>query len=103
MVGGMHGQVLLEGRYSLILCDFPCSHASTRWLAMAASFGVQNAYGVFQDFYTEAHTASPSSISWIGSIQLFLFTSMGIISGKFVDKGYCRHTIFFGSLLFTFS
>ncbi|KAI0084013.1 major facilitator superfamily domain-containing protein [Irpex rosettiformis] len=79
------------------------SNVAGGWLAMAASFGVQNAYGVFQDFYTEAHTASPSSISWIGSIQLFLFTSMGIVSGKFVDRGYCRHTILIGSLLFTFS
>ena len=74
-----------------------------RWLAMASSFGVQNAYGVFQDFYVKAQTASPSAVSWIGSIQLFLFISMGLFSGKLVDHGYCRQSILAGSILFTLS
>ena len=70
---------------------------------MTATFGYQNAYGVYQDFYGLLHSASTSAISWIGSTQLFLLTSMGLFAGKLLDLGYFRQTIFAGSLLYVFS
>ena len=70
---------------------------------MTATFGYQNAYGVYQDFYGLSHSASTSAISWIGSTQLFLLTSTGLFAGKLLDLGYFRQTIFAGSLLYVFS
>lgn len=70
---------------------------------MFATFGLQNAFGVFQDYYGQQHTSSASGISWIGSTQLFLMTSMGLISGKLVDRGYFRQTFLAGSIIFTLS
>lgn len=70
---------------------------------MFATFGLQNSFGVFQDYYGQQHSSSASGISWIGSTQLFLITSMGLVSGKLVDRGYFRHTFFAGSVIFTFS
>ncbi|CAL1708741.1 unnamed protein product [Somion occarium] len=73
------------------------------WCALFATFGYTNAFGVYQDFYTRSDTASASAISWIGSTQVFLLTSLGLISGKLLDHGYFRHTIFAGSVLYVFS
>jgi MFS family permease len=69
---------------------------------MFSTFGYQNAYGVYQDFYGQTHAGSASAISWIGSTQLFMLTSLGIISGKLVDMGYFRQTVFIGSFLYVF-
>ncbi|RDB20144.1 Riboflavin transporter MCH5 [Hypsizygus marmoreus] len=67
------------------------------------TFGYANAFGVYQDIYTRAGTASPSRISWIGSTQLFFLLGMGLPAGKLVDMGYFRHAIFVGSVIFVFS
>ncbi|KAG5649893.1 hypothetical protein H0H81_001626 [Sphagnurus paluster] len=71
--------------------------------ALTATFGYINAFGVYQDFYTRAGVASASSISWVGSTQLFFAFLMGLPAGKLLDMGYFRQTIFTGSLLFVFS
>lgn len=102
MVGATRGSLSSEG-LSLHLDDACADGQDYRSLAMFSTFGFQNAYGVFQDFYAQAHTGSASQISWIGSIQLFFLTSMGLISGKLVDMGYFRETFFAGSSLYVFS
>ncbi|KAI0314511.1 major facilitator superfamily domain-containing protein [Amylostereum chailletii] len=72
------------------------------WLIMFAVFGYANAFGVFQDLYTRAGTASPSAVSWIGSVQVFLMVGMALPAGRLVDAGYFRPLLCGGSALFAF-
>lgn len=73
------------------------------WLALAATFGYNNAFGVYQDLYTRSHAASTSRISWIGSTQLFFLVAMALPAGKLLDSGYFRATTLAGSVLYVFS
>ncbi|TFK31184.1 MFS general substrate transporter [Crucibulum laeve] len=68
-----------------------------------ATFGYVNSFGVYQDVYTRSHAASASSISWIGSTQIFFLMAMGLLSGKLLDIGYFKQTTFVGSVIFVFS
>ena len=61
-----------------------------------------NAFGVFQTYYSSSESrwsASPSNISWIGSIQAFLLLLVGVISGPVYDAGYFRYLITAGAVL----
>ncbi|KDQ53742.1 hypothetical protein JAAARDRAFT_136735 [Jaapia argillacea MUCL 33604] len=62
------------------------------YLALFATFGVVNAYGVFQSYYqTDLLTsASASTISLIGSIQLFLLYGLGPVIGRVFDAYGCN-------------
>ena len=73
------------------------------WLSLAAVYGYQNAFGVYQDVYTRSHAASTSRISWIGSTQLFFMVALALPAGKLLDMGYFRLTTFIGSLIYVFS
>lgn len=48
---------------------------------MFSTFGLTNAYGVYQDYYVRVHLSNypPSTIGWIGSFQVFLRTSGHLI------------------------
>lgn len=61
-------------------------------------------FGAFQEYYqTELlPTESPSTISWVGSIQATLIPMVGIFSGPLVDSGYLRPLIVSGSFLTVF-
>ena len=50
---------------------------SARWCMMFSTFGLTNAYGVYQDYYVRFHLSNypPSTIGWIGAFQVFLRTS----------------------------
>ncbi|KIK68871.1 hypothetical protein GYMLUDRAFT_67575 [Collybiopsis luxurians FD-317 M1] len=64
-----------------------------------------NAYGVFNDYYVRIYMEgkySSSTVSWIGSMQLWLVMSCGIISGRLYDLGYFYHLIIGGSICFVF-
>ncbi|SPO03675.1 related to monocarboxylate transporter 4 [Cephalotrichum gorgonifer] len=54
------------------------------------TWGVANGFGIFQQYYTQNLTQSPSSISWIGSIQVFLLFFIGVASGRLTDAGHFR-------------
>ena len=47
-------------------------------------------------------TISPSTISWIGSLQIFLPLFVGIFAGWALDIGYLRSVLFAGSFLIVF-
>lgn len=66
--------------------------------------GTVNAFGVFQTYYeTNPYwSASPSNISWIGSIQACLLLFVGVISGPIYDAGYFRYLITAGAFLIPF-
>lgn len=52
--------------------------------------------GVFQTYYTLHLDASPSSISWIGTIQNFLTFFIGAFSGRLLDAGLFLPTLLIG-------
>ena len=66
--------------------------------------GTVNAFGVFQTYYEDNPywQATPSNISWIGSIQAFLLLLVGVVSGPIYDAGYFRHLIITGAVLIPF-
>ncbi|KAI0943342.1 hypothetical protein AcW1_002526 [Taiwanofungus camphoratus] len=75
------------------------------FLAFIASFGMVNAYGVFQDYYstTLIPKSSSSTISLIGAIQLFFLYGAGPIVGKVYDAYGTSILIPLGSFLTVFS
>ncbi|KAJ7066199.1 major facilitator superfamily domain-containing protein [Mycena amicta] len=70
-----------------------------------AGFGYTTAFGVYQDFYVRDYLSqsSPSAISWIGSINVLLGLSLGVVAGSLYDRGYVRSVLYSGSLLQAFS
>ncbi|RPD55506.1 MFS general substrate transporter [Lentinus tigrinus ALCF2SS1-7] len=75
------------------------------WMVQFCTFGYLNAFGVYQDFYTRQFLSheSPSDISWIGSVQLFLMYAPGVLVGHTFDAGYFHHVQIAGSILLVFS
>lgn len=63
------------------------------------TWGVANGYGVFQEYYTQTLGESQSSISWIGSVQVFFLFSVGVIAGRLTDAGHFRVTFACGVFL----
>ncbi|KAG2047050.1 MFS general substrate transporter [Suillus hirtellus] len=70
-------------------------------LIQFCGFGYSNAYGVFQDFYTQTYltNSTPSAIAWIGSVNVFLGLSVGIVSGRMADRGAFYLVMRIGCLL----
>lgn len=66
------------------------------WVAILNTWGFVNSFGAFQTHYTNTLPESPSTISWIGSIQAFLMFFIGTFSGRALDAGYFRPTIIIG-------
>lgn len=76
------------------------------WLQVLSAFllwfntwGILNAFGVFQTYYEsgELFEASSSKISWIGSIQSFMLLFVGFLAGPMYDRGYLRTLLLVGS------
>ncbi|TFL02342.1 MFS general substrate transporter [Pterulicium gracile] len=92
----------------------PCPRESSRqgvlsaigaFLALLCTFGQMNAFGAFLAYYKDHQLASYSSavISWIGSIQLFVFFVSGIPVGILFDKYGPRLPIVLGSVIHVLS
>ena len=62
-------------------------------LVVFNSWGYISSYGVFQAYYTTTLKQSPSDISWVGSVQIFLIYFLSTFSGRAMDAGYYRHVI----------
>lgn len=63
------------------------------------TIGVTNSYGVFEQYYTETLGHSPSTVGWIGGIQMFFIFFGGVFSGRASDAGYFRHCLVLGVVL----
>ncbi|KAM5343646.1 hypothetical protein ACJ41O_012183 [Fusarium nematophilum] len=63
------------------------------------TWGVANGYGIFQQYYSHSLDESESSISWIGSVQVFFLFSIGVIAGRITDAGYFHATFTCGVFL----
>lgn len=68
-------------------------------LVIFNTWGYINSFGVFQTYYLSTLEQTPSQISWIGSVQVFLLFFIGTFSGRATDAGYFRHTFVIGSVL----
>ncbi|KAJ9133393.1 Riboflavin transporter MCH5 [Pleurostoma richardsiae] len=66
-------------------------------LVIMNTWGYINSFGVFQTYYTSALSLPPSTISWIGSVQVFLLFFIGTFTGRLTDAGYFREVFFLGS------
>lgn len=65
-------------------------HALLMHIVFFNTWGVANGYGVFQEYYTKSLGESPSSIAWIGSVQVFFLFAIGTVAGRLTDAGYFR-------------
>ncbi|KAI0102127.1 MFS general substrate transporter [Nemania sp. FL0031] len=79
-----------------------------RFLKIVGSFfihfitlGLSTSFGSYQAYYEEDYLASssPSTISWIGTTQVFLLSFLGLFSGAFYDRGYLREVLASGLAL----
>lgn len=63
--------------------------------------GYTSSYGVFQDFYTQTYltNSTPSAIAWIGSVNALLIFSVGLVSGRLLDRGAFYHVMKIGCFL----
>lgn len=63
------------------------------------TWGFINSFGVFQTYYTTLLSRSPSEVSWIGSIQVFLTFFIGTFAGRLTDAGFFRPVLAVGTFL----
>ncbi|KAH8653571.1 major facilitator superfamily domain-containing protein [Xylariales sp. PMI_506] len=69
-------------------------------LAIINTWGTINTFGIFQTWYSSLLPSSvTSSISWIGSAQIFLLFLVGPLTGRMTDAGYFRAVFLAGSVL----
>ncbi|KAF2003840.1 MFS general substrate transporter [Amniculicola lignicola CBS 123094] len=68
------------------------------FLVYYSSFGIINSFGFFQDYYqTEfLKTTSPSTIAFIGTLQIALMNSLSSVSGALCDRHGIRY-LYIGS------
>jgi MFS family permease len=62
-----------------------CTH-----LTIFTTFGFFTSFGVYQTYYENTLGIEPSTISWIGSIQVFLLFGIGTFTGRATDAGWFR-------------
>ena len=67
-------------------------------LTIFSTFGYITSFGVFQTYYETTLNVSASSISWIGSIQIFLIFALGTFTGRATDAGLFRHVYIAGAV-----
>ncbi|KAF2997365.1 hypothetical protein E8E13_004237 [Curvularia kusanoi] len=81
------------------------------WLKVFGGFliyiniwGFTLSYGAFQAYYKSdlLSSASPSAISWIGTVQAWLLIFFGVLSGPLFDLGYFRVMLVVGNFLVVF-
>ncbi|RAR05947.1 MFS general substrate transporter [Stemphylium lycopersici] len=69
-----------------------CTH-----LTILSTFGFFTSFGVYQTYYENTLGIAPSTISWIGSIQVFLLFFLGTFTGRATDAGLFRPVYITGS------
>jgi MFS family permease len=67
-------------------------------LTIFNTFGFFTAFGVFQTYYENTLGIEPSTISWIGSIQVFLLFGIGTFTGRATDAGLFRYMYIAGTV-----
>ncbi|KAK5172835.1 uncharacterized protein LTR77_002955 [Saxophila tyrrhenica] len=67
------------------------------WIVIVTTWGYLNSFGVFQTYYTSELAIDQSTVSWIGSIQLWLIFIISTFSGRALDAGLFIPTFILGS------
>jgi MFS family permease len=75
------------------------TQAAMAHLTIFSTWGWITSYGVFQEYYRTTLGLTPSTISWIGSVQIFLLFFLGTFSGRALDAGLFRPVYITGSVL----
>lgn len=70
-----------------------CTH-----LTIFNTFGFFTSFGVYQTYYENTLGIAPSTISWIGSIQVFLLFGIGTWTGRATDAGLFRPVYIAGAV-----
>ncbi|KAF7345139.1 putative transporter MCH4 [Mycena sanguinolenta] len=75
------------------------------FMALFCTFGQMNAFGTFQTWYAEHQLShlEPSTIAWIGSLQLWVFFFSGGLIGQFFDAYGPQPIMLIGSIVYIFS
>ncbi|KAJ6549580.1 MFS general substrate transporter [Mycena vulgaris] len=75
------------------------------FMALFCTFGQMNAFGTFQTWYAEHQLShlEPSTIAWIGSLQLWVFFFSGGIIGRVFDAYGPRWIMAAGTIIYVFS
>ena len=68
-------------------------------IVLINGWGYLTSFGLFESYYITSLRATPSAISWIGSIQIFLVYLIGTFSGRALDAGYYHAVLACGSFL----
>lgn len=68
-------------------------------LTIFSTFGFTTSFGSFQTYYETELNLPSSTISWLGSLQIFLLFFIGTFSGRAVDAGMFRQVYVAGSVL----
>ncbi|KAG7407846.1 putative peptide chain release factor 1 [Fusarium oxysporum f. sp. rapae] len=63
------------------------------------SWGYLISFGIFQPYYESQFSLPPSTISWIGSLEVCLIFFIGTFSGRAFDAGYYRTALAVGLFL----
>ncbi|CAN6613464.1 probable transporter Mch2p [Trichomonascus vanleenenianus] len=68
------------------------------FFAYMNSFGLNNAFGVFQKYYVDGLLSdqTPSTVAWIGSTQGLIILGGTIFTGRLLDGGYLRPVMWTG-------
>ena len=69
------------------------------WLVCVTTWGYVNSFGVFNTYYSETLGESQSTVSWVGSIQLWIIFVVSVFSGRALDAGLFIPTFFVGSVI----
>ena len=84
----------------------PPNGGTVAWLQAIAghlvcinSWGYILTFGIFQPTYVEMLDLPPSTVSWIGSVQLGVLYFAGAFSGRAFDAGYLKPLLLVGCLL----
>ncbi|KAI1418981.1 MFS general substrate transporter [Xylaria sp. FL1777] len=63
------------------------------------TWGYANSFGAYQAYYSQTLPESPSTISWIGGIQVLLTLVTGLLSGRLLDAGFFMPLFFVGIVI----
>ncbi|KAL8292719.1 hypothetical protein RQP46_001331 [Phenoliferia psychrophenolica] len=71
-------------------------------LALFTTFGLSNSFGAFQAEFQRNQLSeySPSTISWVGSVNLAVLFLLGLPAGRLFDAGYFRYLFGAGTLFY---
>ncbi|KAK5987507.1 MFS-type transporter pynF [Cladobotryum mycophilum] len=69
------------------------------FLDFAIAFGLVNSFGTFQAVYESQWKASTSTVTWIGSVQLFILFLGGTVCGSAFDKWGSRKLMLSGTVI----